>query len=85
MPYHVYVFGHSLDSNDKSILSYFFESEKVGKIIIFNYNQSAYETQVINLINMFGKDFVIENVSNNRIQFFSIQECELTNRPVEIK
>lgn len=76
----VYVFGHSLDANDKSILSYYFENEDVHRIAIFYHNQSAYEMQVINLINMFGKEFVIENVSSKRIQFFSIQECSRTNK-----
>lgn len=80
LPFNVYVFGHSLDSNDKSILSEFFESTGVAKIIIYYHSQPAYETQVINLINMFGKDFVVDNVSNKRIQFISIQECDITNK-----
>ena len=85
LAFKVYIFGHSLDANDKSILSYFLESRNVCKIAIFYHNQTAYEMQVINLIKMFGKDFVIENVSKNRIQFFSIQESELSNLPLEIK
>lgn len=80
LPFNVYIFGHSLDSNDKSILSEFFERKTVNKIIIYYHNQSAYEMQVINLINMFGKDYVVENVSNKKIQFISIQECERINR-----
>lgn len=74
LPLNVYVFGHSLDSNDKSILSDFFKRSDVSKIVIYHHNQKAFENQVINLIDMFGKDFVIDNVSNQRIQFVPIQE-----------
>lgn len=75
----VYVFGHSLDSNDKSILSYFLDNPNVDKIVIYYHNQSTYESQVINLINMLGRDFVVENVSNEKIEFYSISECMRSN------
>lgn len=75
----VYVFGHSLDSNDKSILSYFFDNPNVDKIVIYYLNQLAYESQVINLINMFGRDFIVDNVSNSKIEFYSISECLISN------
>ena len=76
----VYVFGHSLDANDKSVLSYFFENEMVDKIAIFYISQSAYEQQVINLIKMFGKEYVLDNISSGKLKFISINECEMTNK-----
>lgn len=76
----VYVFGHSLDANDKSVLSYFFESKLVDKIAIFYMDQSSYEQQVINLIKMFGKEYVLDNITSNRLNFISIEQCILTNK-----
>jgi hypothetical protein len=41
----------------------------VDKITIYYYNQSAYESMIINLVEMFGKDFVIDQTANERIVF----------------
>lgn len=34
----------------------------------------AYEQQVINLVSMFGKDFVIDQTANDRIVFVKLKE-----------
>ena len=74
--YKVYVFGHSLAYNDKSVLSYFFENKYVDKIYIYYINQKSYEELIVNLIKLFDKDYVIKNVSEGRIEFVPVKETE---------
>ena len=68
-PNEVFIMGHSLGETDKGVLEYFFKNDLIEKITIFYHNQPAYEQMVINLIEMFGKDFVIENTGNDKIIF----------------
>lgn len=70
LKYKVYIMGHSLGAADRGVLKDFFcDDENVEQITIFYHDQMSYESQVINLIAMFGKDFVIEQTGNNRIVF----------------
>lgn len=69
VPAEVYIMGHSLAETDKGILKDIFLNRYVSKITIFYHSQNAYEDMVINLVKMFGKDFVIENTASNRIVF----------------
>lgn len=69
-----HIMGHSLDQTDKSVFKDIFMAEYIRKIYIYYHNQNAYESQVINLIGMFGKDFVIEQVANERIVFLQLEE-----------
>lgn len=71
-PNEVFIMGHSLGETDKGVLEYFFKNELIEKITIFYHNQLAYEQMVINLIRMFGKDYVIENISNDNIAFVEL-------------
>lgn len=72
----VYVMGHSLDPVDNTILNYFIESEWVQKITIYYYDQSAYESQVINLIKLMGtKEEVIRQIGDERIVFEQLQKA----------
>lgn len=71
-PNEVFIMGHSLGETDKGVLEYFFKNELIEKITIFYHNQLAYEQMVINLIRMFGKDYVIENISNDNIVFVEL-------------
>lgn len=68
-PVQVYIMGHSLNKVDKGVLKDFFEEPNVKQIKIFYHNQSGYESQVVNLVDMFGKDFVIDQTSRERIVF----------------
>ena len=69
VPRQVYIMGHSLAETDKGVLEDFFVNNWVDKITIFYHNQNAYENIVINLVKMFGKDFVIEQTGIDRIVF----------------
>lgn len=72
--YCVHVFGHSLDITDKGILDFFFTNQSVRKVIIYFNDQKSYERQVINLVEMYGKDEIIEKIANGRIFFLQIEE-----------
>ena len=65
----VYIMGHSLDKVDKGVLKDFFEEQNVKLIKIFYHSQLDYENIVINLVDMFGKDFVIDQTNQERILF----------------
>ena len=65
----VYIIGHSMADTDKGVLEDFFRNDWVEKITIFYHDQSAYENIVINLVSMFGKEFVIEQTGVERIVF----------------
>lgn len=69
MPAQVFIMGHSLSRADRGVLKDFFEEGNVELIKIFYHNQFAYENQVINLVDMFGKDFVIKQTGIGRIVF----------------
>lgn len=72
----VYIFGHSLAETDKGILKDFFQNDYLTKIIIFYHDQSAYENMVINLVKMFGKEFVISNTGSGRITFIKLESAK---------
>ena len=68
-PVQVFIMGHSLNKVDKGVLKDFFQECNVETITIFYHNQSGYESQVINLVDMFGRDFVIDQTGKGRIVF----------------
>lgn len=74
VPINVFIMGHSLADSDKGILKEIFMNDFVCKITIFYHCQLAYEQQVINLVSMFGKDFVIEQTANDRIVFEKLKK-----------
>lgn len=74
VPINVFIMGHSLADSDKGILKEIFMNDFVYKITIFYHSQMAYEQQVINLVSMFGKDFVIEQTANDRIVFEKLKK-----------
>lgn len=65
----VYIMGHSLADSDKGILKDIFLNDFVKKVTVYYHSQSAYEQQIINLVAMFGKDYVIEQTAKGRICF----------------
>lgn len=66
--------GHSLAETDKGVLQDFFCNDWVETITIYFHNQRAYEDMVINLVRMFGKDFVIDQTGRKRIMFEKLQD-----------
>lgn len=74
VPINVFIMGHSLADSDKGILKEIFLNDFIQKITIFYHSQSAYEQQVINLVSMFGKDFVIEQTADDRIVFEKLEK-----------
>lgn len=73
-PVEAYIVGHSLADTDKGVLDDFFRNRWVSRITIFYHNQQAYEDMVINLVSMYGKDFVIEQTGNGRIIFEQLKD-----------
>lgn len=72
-PVQVFIMGHSLNKVDKGVLKDFFLGQNVETITIFYHSQSGFESQVINLIDMFGRDFVIEQTGTGRIVFVELK------------
>lgn len=68
----VHIVGHSLDKTDQRILHEIISSDDVTGIAIYYHTQLAYERQVINLIAMFGKDYIIEQTASQRITFIEL-------------
>ena len=73
VPKQVYIMGHSLAETDKGVLEDFFVNDWIDRITIFYHDQNAYENIVINLVKMFGKDFVIEQTGKDRIVFEKLE------------
>ena len=73
LPAQVYIMGHSLNKVDEGVLKDFFKECNVETIKIFYYSQSGYENQVVNLVEMFGRDFVIEQIGKSRIVFEELE------------
>ena len=74
VPINAFIVGHSLADSDKGILKEIFLNDFIKTITIFYHNQLAYEQHVINLVSMFGKDFVIDQTANDRIVFVKLKE-----------
>ena len=55
------------------MLEDFFVNDWIDRITIFYHDQNAYENIVINLVKMFGKDFVIEQTGKDRIVFEKLE------------
>ncbi len=65
----VYIMGHSLNSADKGILDAIFDNELVSKVRIYYHSQESYEKMIINLVDMYDRDFVIEQTGKGRVEF----------------
>ncbi len=71
-PYDLHIYGHSLDKTDEDILKTVMEY--AGRIYIYYYNQEDYERKVINLIDLFGREKVEENIEECRFQFIQTSD-----------
>lgn len=63
----VIFYGHSLDRTDKDIIKPFISHASKAKI--YYYNEVDYERKVINLIGLFDREYVEDNMRSGRIEF----------------
>ena len=63
----VHFYGHSMDKTDGDIIQQLKESAK--EFIIYTYSQEDFEQKVINLIDIFGKDYATKMIQTKFIQF----------------
>ncbi len=66
----LYIYGHSLDETDRDIIEFLFCNSV--EVRIYFYNQKDYEQKVINIIKLFGKEDIEENLEKGRYQFIKI-------------
>ncbi len=66
-PLNIIVYGHSLDQTDEDIIKPFLEQANI--ITIYFYSTEDYERKVINLIKMFNRQKVEDDMYNKRIEF----------------
>ena len=71
-----YVIGHSLDNTDGDIFREVIKSATTRKVIIYHHDQTAYENQVINLIEVLGKDVFLDYYENKKIEFKKLPPIE---------
>lgn len=71
----VYIMGHSLDLNDKDIISELILSDAILKTTIYYRNQKEYEEKIINLIKLFGSDKFEELFYSEKIVFNELKEA----------
>lgn len=78
--FELYIYGHSLDETDEDILKFVIGDInangnirfKPEKITIFYYDPTDYEQKVINLIKLYGRNIVEENMEKKMFDFVKI-------------
>lgn len=65
--YNLHIYGHSLDITDADILKYAINGAK--QINIYYYDQTDFESKVINLIALYGREVVEENIESGYFEF----------------
>ena len=86
IPWQVIIYGHSLDVTDKDSLywllkrrdekNYVTNVSNASKIIIYYYDENAYNQQIANAMQIIGKDELIEAVNSERIIFLPMNGLE---------
>jgi hypothetical protein len=66
------IIGHSLDENDKQIFEPFIRKSNVTNI--YYYNNEDYENKIINLLKVFGGDWVENRVFQKQLFFKELKE-----------
>ena len=75
--YKLHIYGHSLDETDEDILRYIIgKTDEQGRlnlnskqIVIYYYDASDYEQKVVNLIKLYGRPIVEENIEKEIFKF----------------
>ena len=65
----VCIFGHSLDVTDRDVLNYVIMDERCKLVEIYYHNENQYRQGITNLIKIIGKETLIREVGNRKIQF----------------
>jgi hypothetical protein len=65
----VCIFGHSLDVTDRDVLNYVIMNERCKLVEIYYHNENQYRQGITNLIKIIGKETLIREVGNRKIQF----------------
>lgn len=81
--YTFFFYGHSLDSSDKDYINEVFDfintlSGKMKKIVIIYHTEKSKSQQLINLLNIRGKDDIQHLMRNGILVFYNITSNELT-------
>lgn len=71
----VFIFGHSLDTPDGDVIKEFLKVDNL-KVYIFYYDQDALNNIVINLINIFKKDILIDLTNSSTINFVKSNDID---------
>ena len=69
-------YGHSLDSTDKNSLKWLLEKSSEFPIKIYYYDDSDYNQQIANAIQLIKKDQLIKDVNAGRIDFLPMNGLE---------
>ncbi len=67
------VIGHSLDETDKDIIENFLD--KAEEVDVYYYSQQDYEQKVINLIKIFGRKRIENEMYRGKYIFRKLSEC----------
>lgn len=71
-PVHSYFFGHSLSITDGDIIEEIFKLSR--RVTIYYLDQSDYESKVINLLKIFGKEMGTNMIQTGKIEFIKIED-----------
>lgn len=63
----VYIFGHSLDTTDKDVLSYVMEHAK--KTVVFYHDEKSHREKIVNAIKIIGRDNMIKWSGSGKLEF----------------
>ncbi len=67
MGYELHIYGHSLDVTDEDILKYVIDGAR--KVYIYRYSQEDFESKVINLIALYGREEVEKKMEKEDFKF----------------
>lgn len=89
--YTLHIYGHSLDETDEDILRYVIGKLnsknqlhfKPRKVVIYYYDQSDFEQKVINLIKLYNRGNVEQNMENGMFEFVEIDGEYLIDKDFE--
>ena len=70
----IYFYGVSFDKTDEDIIGEIYHSDNTKKIIIYYYDDLDYESKIVNLIQILGKDKVLEDRNSEKLEFKKIEK-----------
>lgn len=70
----IYFYGVSFDKTDEDIIGEIYHSDNTKKIIVYYYDDLDYENKIVNLIQILGKDKVLEDRNSEKLEFIKIEK-----------